>query len=514
MTIARIARRVDSLLPVTTSYALRRLVKHRSVSTAQSFDDFVERRGSYGRSSWAKDLLKEYDFEAFFQEAEARLDTGNMEEDLINLYARACMDAGEPERLVARASSLPASRVTHKNLRKHLLGALILLDRYDEAAELARQTLALGAYDKDTLLRLIADAHLLAGDSALEVAAGTFFRNYGAASVRERLFVLNILLNRQGIDALNAHSVPISGASVDTWLFKANVARAMKQYSMQVDLTNEALASFRLRPVELIDSSKPVSAKNLKAAKAPRDGGEKVTVLMATFNAATVVESALRSLSNQDYQNIEIIVVDDCSTDDTAEVVRKYAKTEPRLRFIQQETNEGPYRARNIGLTQGTGKYFTVNDCDDWSHPQKISTLVDAITGTDNVAVQGQLLRVSEKFGYKPKIRGYVHPDQSSFMFRRAEILSEVGGFDEHRFGADSEFAERIYAKYGRNRVRLLPEPFLFSDWSPKSASGALTTGITDGGLMAPVRNQYKARYRRRHRSGENLIVPVADELL
>lgn len=97
----------------------------------------------------------------------------------------------------------------------------------------------------------------------------------------------------------------------------------------------------------------------------------KITVIIPAFNSESGISVALRSLIKQTWTNLEIIVVDDCSPDNTANVVKEWMQKDDRITLLQTETNSGPYVARNIALNQASGEFVTINDADDWSHPQK-----------------------------------------------------------------------------------------------------------------------------------------------
>lgn len=90
-----------------------------------------------------------------------------------------------------------------------------------------------------------------------------------------------------------------------------------------------------------------------------------VSIIVPIYNAEKVLERGVECLTQQTYRNIEIILVDDCSTDNSLEVCRRLAGEDSRIRVIQQEENRGSGAARNIGLTLALGKYITFFDVDD-----------------------------------------------------------------------------------------------------------------------------------------------------
>src|SRR3990167_9420175 len=90
-----------------------------------------------------------------------------------------------------------------------------------------------------------------------------------------------------------------------------------------------------------------------------------VSVVMPTFNLARLLERALRSALDQTYDNLEIIVVDDASSDDTPDVVKTVQ--DERVRYIRHETNRGGSAARNTGIRIATGEFIAfLDDDDEW----------------------------------------------------------------------------------------------------------------------------------------------------
>src|SRR5699024_497227 len=111
-----------------------------------------------------------------------------------------------------------------------------------------------------------------------------------------------------------------------------------------------------------------------KTAVAGKDvSGPKISVILPAYNAADSIHIAIESMLKQTWTNIELLIVDDCSTDDTYKVMEDYAKKDSRIKLFQTPENSGPYLARNIALQAATGEFVTVNDADDWSHSEKLS---------------------------------------------------------------------------------------------------------------------------------------------
>ena len=104
-----------------------------------------------------------------------------------------------------------------------------------------------------------------------------------------------------------------------------------------------------------------------------------VSVIIPAYNAETTIGSTLKSLINQTYNKIEILVIDDGSSDKTAEVVEDYIATDSRVN-LKRRDNGGAGAARNAGLEMVTGDYVTFVDSDDLLNQFAIEVLVSIST--------------------------------------------------------------------------------------------------------------------------------------
>ena len=105
---------------------------------------------------------------------------------------------------------------------------------------------------------------------------------------------------------------------------------------------------------------------------------EKITVIVPVYNVENYLEKCLDSLINQTYKNLEIIVINDASTDNSGEICQEYAQKDNRIVYIEKE-NGGLSEARNVGLDKMTGSYVTFIDSDDWAELDYVEILYKKI---------------------------------------------------------------------------------------------------------------------------------------
>lgn len=141
--------------------------------------------------------------------------------------------------------------------------------------------------------------------------------------------------------------------------------------------------------------------------------GPLVSVIVPAFNAETTLTATLQSVSAQSYKRLEIIVVDDGSSDATAGLAESIRKTEPRLTLIRQ-ANAGVAAARNAGLAQAKGEYVSWLDADDLWHPTKLARQLEVFAAA----------KVPLGFVYT----GYRLIDSQGVVVRNPRTLADVSG--------------------------------------------------------------------------------------
>lgn len=121
-----------------------------------------------------------------------------------------------------------------------------------------------------------------------------------------------------------------------------------------------------------------------------------LSVIVPVYNARQYISQCIESLLGQTYTNLEILLVDDGSTDDSGEICDQYAKVDERIRVIHQK-NSGPGFARNVALDESHGDYITMVDADDYVLPQTFMEVVSVLEDNNLDAVNFNIFRSMEE---------------------------------------------------------------------------------------------------------------------
>lgn len=219
--------------------------------------------------------------------------------------------------------------------------------------------------------------------------------------------------------------------------------------------------------IDAVEQSRGLSSARQANRRQTDDGRSMplVSVVMPTFNRAMLFERALRSVLGQTYGNLEIIVVDDASSDNTADVVK--AAQDDRIRYFRHDTNRGGSAARNTGIRAARGEYIAFLDDDDEWEPLKTEEQLKVLEGQDYDAVLctsdehgARLSKFDGKktVGIEDLRRGRFTAGGTGVLMARAKVIQETM-FDESlpRY-QDWDVFIRIGQKY---RIGYLNKPFV-----------------------------------------------------
>ena len=179
---------------------------------------------------------------------------------------------------------------------------------------------------------------------------------------------------------------------------------------------------------------------------------KKVSIVLPVYNGADHVKNAIESVLNQEYDNIELIIVNDCSTDNTLEVVSSYAN-ESSVRIISNKVNKKLPQSLNIGFRETTGEYLTWTSDDNRYHSDAILKMVSVLeNNTDIDLVYADFTKYDMKGNVIEKINLGEPSDirfgscmGACFLYRRS-LAEKAGEYNPDAFLAeDYEFFLRCY---------------------------------------------------------------------
>lgn len=97
-----------------------------------------------------------------------------------------------------------------------------------------------------------------------------------------------------------------------------------------------------------------------------------VSIITPSYNSSRFISQTIESILSQTYTNWELLITDDCSTDNTREIVKSYQRKDPRIKFFQLKENSGPGVARNHSIEMAKGRFIAFCDSDDRWYPEKL----------------------------------------------------------------------------------------------------------------------------------------------
>lgn len=196
-----------------------------------------------------------------------------------------------------------------------------------------------------------------------------------------------------------------------------------------------------------------------------------VTVVIPAHNAATTIGRALQSAVNQTYEQVEVIVVDDASTDGTIEVVANFAGHDDRVRVLRRKHNSGGVGApRNWGIAQAAGRWITFLDADDELPPRACEMLVASALETGSDITAGKALRVNRETG-----------DTEAWAPEVYAMARTVNGLEDFPLLlSDPIAAAKLYSvEFLRGNNIWFPEGVHYEDTYFSTVAGCTARGIT-----------------------------------
>lgn len=173
----------------------------------------------------------------------------------------------------------------------------------------------------------------------------------------------------------------------------------------------------------------------------------KVSIILPTCNGELYIKESLDSILKQTYTNWELIIVNDCSSDSTLDIINEYKSIDSRIKVINNEVNLKLPKSLNIGFAQAKGEYFTWTSDDNIFKPQAIETMVNFLEKNPNVDLvsckydeideNGKILNTIDKHN-KRNIHRFLRRNiiGACFMYTK-KIADKIGLYDENTFCAE-----------------------------------------------------------------------------
>lgn len=192
-----------------------------------------------------------------------------------------------------------------------------------------------------------------------------------------------------------------------------------------------------------------------------------VSVIIANYNSERYIENCISSLRKQTYDNLEILICDDNSTDNSPAII----KNTPNILFMENKVNSGAALSRNKCIEKANGEYILIQDADDYSSPNRVEKLLKCLEDNEVDFVSSGMARFDDNGVYDYFYPKKVFPEKEDFLMNlpfvhaatlfKRETLINVGGYrvaKETRRGQDYDLFMRLYAKgyVGMNLFELL----------------------------------------------------------
>lgn len=233
----------------------------------------------------------------------------------------------------------------------------------------------------------------------------------------------------------------------------------------------------------------------------------KISVLLAVYNGEKSIQKTIASVLNQTYDDFEVVIIDDCSTDKTAEVVQSF--NDPRLVIVTNKTNRGQINSLNLGLAKAKGTYIARTDAGDISFPKRFERQVAYLdqhpevvvvgTGAVRYDSRGRAIDVMRMPGDAVCMRTMAvvtSPIIHISVMMRKETIIQVGGYHpDYYISADYHLWSRLLQR-GFPLVNI-PEVLVGYEVSPNSLGNASKGGILIAEASKIIQSNIEAFARR-----------------
>ncbi len=191
-----------------------------------------------------------------------------------------------------------------------------------------------------------------------------------------------------------------------------------------------------------------------------------ISIILPTYNGSRFLKKSIESCLCQSYNNLELIVVNDCSTDDTAAIIEYYSRSDKRIKVVHNEVNMKLPSSLNKGFSLANGEYFTWTSDDNLFSKHALKTLLNNIQAKGSDIIYSSYRLINESGGSLEKFAGI--PEEilfkcvvgACFLYKRT-VHEQLGGYDVTKFRMeDMDFWLRAFTKF---KTRFIDYPNLYS---------------------------------------------------
>lgn len=263
---------------------------------------------------------------------------------------------------------------------------------------------------------------------------------------------------------------------------------------------NTYIIQFGITPLKLKGSGE-IFERLSTTPPPPQFKGPLVTVIMPVRNVSATLRPSICSILCQTWKNLELLVIDDASTDATSAILRELSLEDPRIKIFTNNSVVGYSASKNIALPYSNGKWVTGHSADAWAHPQWLEKQISEMAKTGSAACLSLMVYMTAKGIFKhdhedsgDSIDGFLQKAPESCLIEHKIITDYIGFWDTVLLDADNEIIARAKKALGdRFLVNSIFSKIHLDDVTPRidpSINGKIETDE-----IASIRSRYRYSY-------------------